>query len=132
MSCAFVGFVIPGRRILTNAHVVADHTFVLVRKHGSPRKHRATVHAIGHECDLAILVVESEEFWEGMNPLDLGDVPFLQEGVAVVGYPQGNILHNSYNSSRAHNCLPLNLYIHQVRRNVARSKSICETLFSSP
>ncbi|KAA8538835.1 hypothetical protein F0562_025527 [Nyssa sinensis] len=83
------GFVIPGKRILTNAHVVADHTFVLVRKHGSPTKYRAEVQAIGHECDLAILVVESEEFWEGMNFLELGDIPFLQEAVAVVGYPQG-------------------------------------------
>ncbi|KAF8402428.1 hypothetical protein HHK36_013386 [Tetracentron sinense] len=83
------GFVITGKRILTNAHVVADHTFVLVRKHGSPNKHRAEVHAIGHDCDLAILVVESEEFWEGMNFLELGDIPFLQEAVAVVGYPQG-------------------------------------------
>lgn len=83
------GFVIPGKKILTNAHVVADHTFVLVRKHGSPTKYRAEVQAVGHECDLAILVVESPEFWEGMNFLELGDIPFLQEAVAVVGYPQG-------------------------------------------
>ncbi|EYU39504.1 hypothetical protein ABFS82_06G199500 [Erythranthe guttata] len=83
------GFVISGKRILTNAHVVADHTFVLVRKHGSPTKYRAEVKAVGHECDLAILVVENEEFWEGMNSLELGDIPFLQEAVAVVGYPQG-------------------------------------------
>lgn len=83
------GFVIPGKRILTNAHVVADHTFVLVRKHGSPTKYRAEIQAVGHECDLAILVVESEEFWEGLSFLELGDIPFLQEAVAVVGYPQG-------------------------------------------
>ncbi|KAJ8651095.1 hypothetical protein MRB53_004118 [Persea americana] len=83
------GFVITRRRILTNAHVVADHTFVLVRKHGSPTKYRAEIQAIGHECDLALLTVESEEFWEGMRFLELGDIPFLQEAVAVVGYPQG-------------------------------------------
>lgn len=83
------GFVIPGRRILTNAHVVADHTFVLVRKHGSPTKYRAEVQAVGHECDLAILVVENEEFWQNMSHLELGDIPYLQEAVAVVGYPQG-------------------------------------------
>ncbi|KAK3002550.1 hypothetical protein RJ639_021411, partial [Escallonia herrerae] len=82
------GFVIPGKRILTNAHVVADHTFVLVRKHGSPTKYRAEVQAVGHECDLAILVVESEEFWKGTNFLEFGDIPFLQEAVSVVGYPQ--------------------------------------------
>ncbi|KAK1266203.1 hypothetical protein QJS04_geneDACA015586 [Acorus gramineus] len=83
------GFVLPGRRILTNAHVVADHTFVLVRKHGSPTKYRAEVQAVGHECDLALLTVENEEFWEGMHFLELGNIPFLQEAVAVVGYPQG-------------------------------------------
>nr|CAB3461459.1 unnamed protein product [Digitaria exilis] len=83
------GFVIPGRRIVTNAHVVADHTFVLVRKHGSPTKYKAEVQAVGHECDLALLTVESEEFWDGVNSLELGAIPFLQEAVAVVGYPQG-------------------------------------------
>nr|XP_027087325.1 protease Do-like 10, mitochondrial isoform X1 [Coffea arabica]XP_027089217.1 protease Do-like 10, mitochondrial isoform X1 [Coffea arabica] len=82
------GFVIPGKRILTNAHVVADYTFVLVRKHGSPTKYRAEVQAVGHECDLAILVVENEEFWQNMSPLELGNIPYLQEAVAVVGYPQ--------------------------------------------
>ncbi|OWM72285.1 hypothetical protein CDL15_Pgr018170 [Punica granatum] len=83
------GFLIRGRRILTNAHVVADHTFVLVRKHGCPVKYRADVVAVGHECDLAILELKSEEFWEGMNFLDLGDIPHLQEAIAVIGYPQG-------------------------------------------
>ncbi|KAJ8536543.1 hypothetical protein K7X08_034944 [Anisodus acutangulus] len=83
------GFVIGGKRVLTNAHVVADHIFVLVRKHGSPTKYRATVQAVGHECDLAILLVQSEELWEGVNSLELGDVPFLQEAVSVVGYLQG-------------------------------------------
>ncbi|KAH7685121.1 Peptidase Do protein [Dioscorea alata] len=83
------GFVLPGQRIVTNAHVVADHTFVLVRKHGSPTKYKAEVQAIGHECDLALLTVESEEFWDGMRFLELGDIPYLQEAVAVVGYPQG-------------------------------------------
>ncbi|KAI9083867.1 hypothetical protein K1719_034125 [Acacia pycnantha] len=83
------GFVIPGKKILTNAHVVADYSFVLVRKHGSSTKYRAEVKFVGHECDLAMLIIENKEFWDGMNPLELGDVPFLQEAVAVVGYPQG-------------------------------------------
>ncbi|CAN1162612.1 Protease Do-like 10, mitochondrial [Linum perenne] len=83
------GFAIPGKRILTNAHVVADHTFVMVRKHGSPTKYKAQVQVVGHECDLAVLLVENDEFWEGMTSLELGEVPCLQESVAVVGYPQG-------------------------------------------
>ncbi|KAJ0017395.1 hypothetical protein Pint_11676 [Pistacia integerrima] len=83
------GFVIHGKKILTNAHVVADHTFLMVKKHGGSTKYRARVEAVGHECDLAILVVENEEFWEGVTFLELGDTPFLQHAVAVVGYPQG-------------------------------------------
>ncbi|CAI7771412.1 unnamed protein product [Closterium sp. NIES-54] len=179
------GFVIMGRRILTSAHIVADQAFVLVRKHGSPKKYLAQVQAVAHECDLALLTVGepgaggggmgggmggrgghhehehdhdhgfgddkgsagaggrggggamgdfggggmgrggggglgsrmgggkgmggdmgmgmggrgeagrgggaggNEEFWAGLNPLPLGDVPQLQESVAVVGYPQG-------------------------------------------
>ncbi|XP_010513422.1 PREDICTED: putative protease Do-like 3, mitochondrial [Camelina sativa] len=83
------GFVISGNKVLTNAHVVADHTFVQVRKHGLPTKYTAKVQAIGHECDLAILVINSKKFWKDMKPLDLGDVPALHETVSVVGYPQG-------------------------------------------
>ncbi|CAI5462325.1 unnamed protein product [Closterium sp. Yama58-4] len=37
------GFVIMGRRILTSAHIVADQAFVLVRKHGSPKKYLAQI-----------------------------------------------------------------------------------------
>ncbi|KAG0591583.1 hypothetical protein KC19_1G185700 [Ceratodon purpureus] len=83
------GFVISGRRIVTNAHVVADQTHMMVRKHGSPIKYHAHIEAVGHECDLALLRVHDDEFWEGMLELELGDIPFLQESVAVVGYPQG-------------------------------------------
>lgn len=103
---------IPGRRIVTNAHVVADHTFVLVRKHGSPTKYKAEVQAIGHECDLALLSVESEDFWEGMHFLELGDIPFLQEAVAVVGYPQGTWLNSQSNINLSIHCL-VELFIHQ-------------------
>lgn len=56
--------------------MVADRTFVLVRKHGSPTKYRAKVQVVGHECDVVLLTVESEEFWEGMHFLELGDIPF--------------------------------------------------------
>eukprot|EP00854_Cymbomonas_tetramitiformis_P002563 gene2563-3317_t len=48
------------------------------------------VESIGHECDLAVLRVHSEHFWEtGLASLTFGDVPELHENVAVVGYPDG-------------------------------------------
>ncbi|KAG2309865.1 hypothetical protein Bca52824_029613 [Brassica carinata] len=84
-----IRFLISGKKIITNAHVVANHTSVKVKKHGSATKYKAKVRMIGHECDLAILEVDSDEFWEGMNFLELGDVPKLQEEVHLVGYPCG-------------------------------------------
>ncbi|KAG2493576.1 hypothetical protein HYH03_008095 [Edaphochlamys debaryana] len=86
------GFVIHDRLILTNAHVVADATYVLVKRHGSGTKYRADVQAVAHDCDLALLSVEDESFWStptSMLPLELGPVPELQQGVVVVGYPTG-------------------------------------------
>ena len=58
------GFIVEGNRIITNAHCVADQAHVMVRKHGDPKKYSAKVVAVGHECDLALLTTDSEEFWE--------------------------------------------------------------------
>jgi len=44
---------------------------------------------IGHECDLALLTVEEEKFWNDTFPLTFGDVPQLQDSVTVIGYPAG-------------------------------------------
>lgn len=43
----------------------------------------------GVDCDIALLDVEDEAFWEGVEPLRFGPLPRLQEPVAVVGYPVG-------------------------------------------
>jgi len=83
------GFVISGRRILTNAHSIVYQTSVHVRKHGSAKKYSAIVLAEGHESDLAMLTVEDDSFWEGITPLEFGDVPHLQDSVTVIGYPTG-------------------------------------------
>jgi hypothetical protein len=48
--------------------------------------------AVGHDCDLALLTVTDPDFWAtpgAMLPLELGEVPALQESVLVCGYPTG-------------------------------------------
>lgn len=50
------GFIIKGRRVLTNAHSVEHHTQVKVKKRGSDTKYLATVLAIGTECDIGQLL----------------------------------------------------------------------------
>ncbi|KAM5581580.1 protease Do-like 9 [Rosa sericea] len=88
-SSSSSGFVIGGRRVLTNAHSVDHHTQVKVKKRGSDTKYLATVLAIGTECDIAMLTVSDDEFWEGISPVEFGNLPALQDAVTVVGYPIG-------------------------------------------
>jgi S1-C subfamily serine protease len=72
------GFIISGNRILTNAHVVADQAFVMVRKHGSPERFAARVLAAGHDCDLALLAVEDPSFFDSTLPVQFGGLPRLE------------------------------------------------------
>lgn len=83
------GFIISGRRIVTNAHAVGFQTSVRVRKHGSAEKFVAKMIGVCHQCDLAVLTVEENHFWRDVEALDFGDVPDLQESVTVIGYPTG-------------------------------------------
>ncbi len=83
------GAVISGNRILTVAHVVADATFIMVRKQGDPRKYPAKLVAAGHQCDLAVLKVDDEDFFKDTQALEIGELPFLQDEIAVLGYPMG-------------------------------------------
>lgn len=61
-----------------------------VRKHGNARKFAARVVAVGHECDVAMLTVDEEEFWADVDALRVADhMPAMQETVTVVGFPTG-------------------------------------------
>jgi len=84
------GAIIGGNRILTNAHVVSDATFIEVQKENDPKKYEAKILFIGHECDLALLHVIDDAFFHHMMPLDIGEqIPKLRSVVATFGYPMG-------------------------------------------
>lgn len=83
------GFIVKGNKILTNAHVVSDYTFVQVKKSSDPRKYTAKVEAIGHDCDLALLTIEDDDFFDGIDPIKIGNLPNLQDQVTVIGFPKG-------------------------------------------
>ena len=89
-SASGTGFLIAGKRILSNAHVVSNARFIQVQKDGDPKKYIASVKFIGHDCDMAMLQVEDESFFEGMQPLSFADtIPELNDEVSVLGYPMG-------------------------------------------
>ena len=84
------GFLLPGQRVLTNAHSVEWATAVSLSLRGDDAKHSARVLAVGTECDIALLAVDDAAFWAAApEPLQLGALPRLQDAVAVVGFPVG-------------------------------------------
>ncbi len=83
------GVLIDANRILTNAHVIADASYVQAQKHNDPQRFQARVLFVSHEADLALIEVEDEDFYAGLKPLTIGDLPDLRDEVSVFGYPMG-------------------------------------------
>ncbi len=106
------GSIISGNRILTNAHVVANETFIEVKRHGDTKKYEAEVEFISHQADLAILKLKDESFFKGTKSLEFNGLPKFEQEVAVYGFPMGGdslsvsrgvvsrIEHNQYAHSR--------------------------------
>lgn len=84
------GFIIEKRRILTNAHVISDTTFIEVQRDGDTRRFPARVAFVAHDCDLALLTVDDPAFFEGTRPIQFGDaLPKLNDEVIALGFPMG-------------------------------------------
>ncbi len=83
------GFVISGKWIMTNAHVVSDSAILLVYFHNDPTPYPAKVAAIAHDCDLAVLELEDPTRMDGIPPLEFGGLPAVRSQVFTYGYPVG-------------------------------------------
>lgn len=106
------GSIVMGDRILTNAHVVANETFIEVKRYGQNRRYEAEVEFISHQADLALLKLKDKSFFEGTQSLELDGLPSIQQEVSVYGFPMGGnslsvstgivsrIEHNRYAHSR--------------------------------
>jgi len=84
------GFVIEGKRVLTNAHVVSNARFLSLERENDPKRYIAKVQSIAHDCDLAVLTVDDPSFFEGTRPLPFEkEIPQIESSVSVYGYPIG-------------------------------------------
>ncbi len=83
------GFIIKGRRIVTNAHVVSWARQLMVKRYQDPHPYAARVVFVGHDCDLALLEVEDSMFYEGVDALEFGPLPKVRSTVVTYGYPAG-------------------------------------------
>ena len=108
------GCIISGKRILTNAHVIGDQTFIQVRRAGEAKKYTAEVGIVAHECDLAILTVNDDSFFSDVAPIEIGELSDVRDKVTVYGFPKGGdklsitegvvsrVEHHRYAHSNAH------------------------------
>jgi len=84
------GFVVEGGLVMTNAHVASDSRMLLIYLHGDPEPHEARVHAIAHDCDLALLAPTEPDLLAELAPLPLAEaLPALLSTVETYGYPAG-------------------------------------------
>lgn len=83
------GFIIAGKRILTNAHNVSNNKYLEIRKENVAKRYLASVAFIGHDCDLAILTVDDESFFDDTVPLELAGIPKVNTTVSTYGFPIG-------------------------------------------
>ena len=83
------GFIVAGKKIITNAHVISGARNITVQREADPRRYAAQVKYVAHDCDLAMLEVEDADFFKGTTHLDLGGIPELESVVSVYGFPIG-------------------------------------------
>jgi S1-C subfamily serine protease len=83
------GFYIGNRRIMTNAHVVANATYLTVLRDGASKPVPAYVQFIAHDADLAILTTEDKDFFDDVRPMTFGRLPRLRSPVMTIGFPTG-------------------------------------------
>ncbi len=83
------GAVIANNLILTNAHVVANSTFIEVQRYDLAKRFIAKVVAVSHELDLALITTEDKEFFKDITPLTIGNLPESEQKILVYGYPMG-------------------------------------------
>ncbi len=84
------GFLIDGKRIITNAHVVAYPSQIYVQPYQSSEKFPAKVVAVAAPIDLAVLSIEDETFFKDRPALALDEgLPRVKASVNVYGFPIG-------------------------------------------
>ncbi len=83
------GCILPGGRILTNAHVISDEVFIQVMKAGDTKKYTADVEYVDHDREVAVLKVKNPDFFKDTTPVEFGALPSQRQKVAVYGFPIG-------------------------------------------
>ncbi|MFW2331972.1 MAG: S1C family serine protease [Nitrospinota bacterium] len=82
------GFIISKNRVLTNAHVVSNATYISIERANDARKYKAEIEFIGTQSDLATLKILDPTFPK-VKPLAFRKLPKLLDTVFAIGFPAG-------------------------------------------
>lgn len=75
--------------LVTNAHVASKVAAMTVRLSDDSQEYKAEALLIENDCDLAIIRVDSREFYDQIKPLELGEMPSMRQKLSVHGFPTG-------------------------------------------
>ncbi len=87
-SAVCSGFLID-QGVLTNAHCIADATYIQMEIPGVADKVGVHIIALNHQVDLALLKSDDEGVFGDIEPIVFGDLPQQREKVVTIGYPIG-------------------------------------------
>uniref|UniRef100_A0A7S2ZMX3 Protease Do-like PDZ domain-containing protein n=1 Tax=Rhodosorus marinus TaxID=101924 RepID=A0A7S2ZMX3_9RHOD len=115
------GFLVGAKEILTTAHVLTHCATISVElpaqsKHNSRRMFPARVVTVAEECDLALISVDDENFWQHVS-IRLGlqvskKIPRPSEEINVVRAAPGGIESGGYVSKAVVNAIDVREYLH--------------------
>lgn len=82
------GFFIP-QGILTNAHCIADATYIRLELPDVDDKVEGKILAVNHQIDLALIDLVDPSLRPDVKPITFDALPALRDKVVTVGYPTG-------------------------------------------
>lgn len=84
------GVIIPGKRILTNAHVVRNATEIYVQPYQSSDMLEARVVSFASGIDLAVIELEDPAFFDARGQVEIdSELPKVKDQISVYGFPMG-------------------------------------------
>ncbi len=89
------GTILPGKRILTTAHLVNKGNYIEVEKFGQTKRYVAQVEQVGFDLDLALLSVQDEDFFTDTKPAEYGDLPGRGDKLVIQGGDELSIKEDS-------------------------------------
>ncbi|MEM6885896.1 MAG: hypothetical protein AAF571_12780 [Verrucomicrobiota bacterium] len=85
------GVVLSGKRILTTADDVSGSVLVRVQKDGESKKYNAKFIWVDYYANLAVLEVEDDEFWSGLEPATLADTVPQSGNLHILRWTSGRL-----------------------------------------